>query len=127
MKAIERLYEYLKLKGIKPSNFEVVCGFSSGYLSKMYSRKSGIGEDILASIIDNCQDINPEWLITGKGDMIKSISSSAPAPEQSINLLIDKIQDLSIQLGVAKNELEFFKRKDSAETDAGDVGCAAAG
>lgn len=69
MKAIERFHEYLELKGIKPTRFEKDIGLSNGYLGTQLRRSGNLGEDILNKIIDNCLDINPIWLLTGKGEM----------------------------------------------------------
>ena len=72
MKAIERLYEYLKNKGIRPTNFEREIGLSSGYLSVQRKRKADMGESILTKVSDNCQDLSMEWLLTGEGSMLKT-------------------------------------------------------
>jgi phage repressor protein C with HTH and peptisase S24 domain len=69
MKAIERLHEYLELKGIKPTRFEKDIGLSNGYLGTQLRRSGSLGEDILNKIIDNCLDLNPVWLLTGKGEI----------------------------------------------------------
>lgn len=79
MKAIERLYQYLEHKGVKPTRFEKNNGLSNGYLGTQLKRNGNLGEDILNKIIDNCLDLNPNWLLTGKGGMI----NSAPYPENS--------------------------------------------
>jgi len=71
MKAIERFYEYLDFKGIKPTRFEKDNGLSNGYLGTQLKRNGNLGEDILNKIIDNCLDINPVWLLTGKQSMTK--------------------------------------------------------
>ncbi|WP_315302514.1 hypothetical protein [Tannerella forsythia] len=71
MKAIERLYTYLKHKGIKPTNFERNIGLSSGYLSTQKKRNADMGESVLIKINDNCRDLNLEWLLTGVDPMIK--------------------------------------------------------
>ena len=71
MKAIDRLYEYLESKGVKPTNFEKELGLSNGYLSAMKKREADMGETILKKIIDYCRDINPEWLLTGEGPMLR--------------------------------------------------------
>lgn len=80
----------------------------------------------LEKVVRNIE-ISPLWLLTGEGDIVIQSSNNTDECNQTINTLIDKVQDLSIQLGVAKTELEFFKRKASAETGVGDAGCAAAG
>lgn len=72
MKAIERFYQYLEYKGIKPTRFERVNGLSNGYLGTQLKRKGNLGEDVLNKIIDNCLDIDPVWLLTGKETMLKS-------------------------------------------------------
>ncbi|HEU0126604.1 S24 family peptidase [Flavobacterium sp.] len=72
MKAIERLYEYLEFKGIRVTPFEVKAGLSNGYLGKQFKRKADLGETILLKILENCQDLNPVWLLMGDGSMIKT-------------------------------------------------------
>ncbi|MFB9078949.1 helix-turn-helix transcriptional regulator [Flavobacterium procerum] len=71
MKAIERLYEYINFKGIKATPFEVRIGLSNGYLGKQLKRNADLGEGILLRIIENCQDLNPIWLLLGSGSMLK--------------------------------------------------------
>lgn len=69
MKAIERVYNYINYKGLSVSQFERLVGFSNGYLSKQYKRMADMGESMLTSILENCPDINPSWLLTGIGEM----------------------------------------------------------
>lgn len=73
MKAIDRLYIYFESQQIKPTVFERQIGFSSGYLSIMRKRKADIGESVLNKVIDYCHLLSPEWLLTGKGEMIKKV------------------------------------------------------
>ena len=72
MKAIERLYKYIDYKGYKPTRFEKELGLSNGYLGTQYKRSADLGESVFNKIIDYCLDINPEWLLTGHGTMLKS-------------------------------------------------------
>jgi hypothetical protein len=72
MKAIERIYQYLEYKGLKPTVFEKEIGLSSGYLSVQKKRNADIGETIVNKINDNCHDINITWLLTGEGGMLKT-------------------------------------------------------
>jgi phage repressor protein C with HTH and peptisase S24 domain len=71
MKAIERIYKYLSYRNITPSGFEKQSGLSNGYLSKQYNRTADIGESMLMRVVENCPDINPEWLLTGRGEMLR--------------------------------------------------------
>lgn len=73
MKAISRLYQYFDFKHIKPTRFEKDFGLSNGYFGVQLKREADIGSGILEIIINNCRDLNIEWLISGKGQMIKEI------------------------------------------------------
>ncbi len=70
MKAIHRVYQYIDHINTKPSKFEVMTGLSNGYLGKQKKREASLGEDILIKIIENCPEINPNWLLTGNGQML---------------------------------------------------------
>jgi hypothetical protein len=78
MKAIERLYKYIDYKGVKPTPFEKEIGLSNGYLGKQLTRNADLGEGVLIKIIENCPEISPEWLLTGKGSMLKSQPNAGP-------------------------------------------------
>ena len=71
MKAINRVIQYIDSKGVSNSSFEKRCGLSNGYLGTQLKRNADLGEGILNKILDNCLDLGPEWLLTGRGDMLK--------------------------------------------------------
>lgn len=75
MKAIDRLYQYLELKSIKPTVFEKEVGLSNGYLGTQRKRNADIGEAVFVKIINYCRDLSLVWLITGEGQMLQSTSS----------------------------------------------------
>lgn len=67
MTSKERLAEYLRKKEITFNSFYIRAGLSNGFLSKPGS----LGSSNIEKIISICTDLNLEWLITGKGEMIK--------------------------------------------------------
>jgi phage repressor protein C with HTH and peptisase S24 domain len=71
MKAIDRVFQYIDFNGINKSELERKTGISNGYLAKQLQRKADIGESILINILEYCPDINPEWLLLGRGEMLK--------------------------------------------------------
>ncbi|WP_316632640.1 S24 family peptidase [uncultured Flavobacterium sp.] len=87
MKAIERFYQYLEYKGIKPTRFEKDNGLSNGYLGTQLKRNGNLGEDILNKIIDNCLDLNPVWLLTGRESMIKINNYTENFERNDVNFL----------------------------------------
>lgn len=50
------------------NRFEEYTGLSTGLIGKV---KKGMSSDSIAKILDKCPELNPEWLITGRGPMLK--------------------------------------------------------
>lgn len=65
----ERLIAYLKYKGVNNSEFGRIIGVSNAYISSI--RKS-IQPDKVDKISANFPDLNIDWLITGKGEMLRT-------------------------------------------------------
>lgn len=105
MKIINRLIEYLENKGVKPTKFEKEIGLSNGYLGKQRERNADFGESIIRKIIDNSPELNIEWLITGKGAMLKSLKEDDIDNEDK-RLLIDFLKKENAEL---KKEIERLK------------------
>lgn len=65
----DRLKEIRDYAKMGQTNFEKHTGISSGYFNKV---KGSIGSDTILKIADKYPEINLDWLITGKGEMLKS-------------------------------------------------------
>lgn len=100
MKAIDRLYQYLDSKGVKPTNFEKELGLSNGYLSSQKKRNADTGESILIKITDYCRDISIDWLLTGRGEMLRGADGepSTAKTEPTIIYKSDPLKDEIIEL-----------------------------
>lgn len=72
-----RILQYLDNKGITKYKFYVDSGITRGVLDK----NSGISEDNIAKFIAYEPEINPEWLLTGKGEMFRSEKLNLNQPE----------------------------------------------
>ena len=64
----ERLKSYIKLKGISNRMFCRTIGVSETYVNSM---RSSIQPDKLEIITKKYPDLNPEWLLTGNGEMLR--------------------------------------------------------
>jgi len=83
MKIIHRLFQYLESKDVPHTRYEKEIGLSNGYLNTQLKRSADIGEGVIIKIIENSLDINPTWLLTGEGEMLRStgaVAAAAPAP-----------------------------------------------
>lgn len=72
MNTKERLKSYVKSLGLTVKEFELSINASNGYVNSI---SKGIGEDYLSIIIEKYPNLSIEWLLTGKGSMIKDGAS----------------------------------------------------
>ena len=74
----ERILEYLDKKGI--SKYE--CYKNTGMSRSVLSQPSGMTEDNLLKFLAYYKDINPTWLLTGEGNMLKEEKEETPQSEK---------------------------------------------
>ncbi len=92
----ERIIQYLEIKGISKYKFYQETGLSNGALDKIGS----IGADKCEVIYSHYQDLNLEWLITGKGEMLKGEVEE-----------VERIEDLKAHIADLRAENEFLKEQ----------------
>lgn len=78
MTAKERLKDFLAAKKMGRSKFEKLAGIASGYVS---SKSVTITSDVIEKTVTVFPDLNLDWLITGEGEMLKSVTPSDNLPE----------------------------------------------
>ena len=73
---IDRIKAYSDLKGISIRQIEATIGASNGVVSNAIKRERDIQSKWISAFVDNYRDVNPEWLLTGKGDMLLDESAT---------------------------------------------------
>lgn len=74
MNTLKRIKQYIDYKGITNQNFEKQIGFSNGAFASQLKNNRTIGVDKLENILIAFPELNPEWLLTGNGEVIKTKS-----------------------------------------------------
>ena len=82
----ERLKDFLKIKGLGQTKFEAAAGLPRGYVNNI---RRSITPDKLQTICQYFPDLNPVWLKTGQGEMLKT-EKKEEEPRPTMNVTVDK-------------------------------------
>lgn len=108
MEVKDRVYEFVKFKGITMRKFEEICGLSVGYVNAM---RHGFGVEKLNNVLTQFPELSREWLLYGEGEMLKSANfSQNPQNIRQTNENGDNIQgqNVTVQNTPQSNVDEFL-------------------
>lgn len=123
MGIIDRIRQYLDFKGISDYRFEKELSLSKGYINKAKNPTS----DVLMKICGIYTDISPEWLVTGKGEMIKNAERKQKTIEISESAISETkrkgalIYDIDATCGLSGRDIEFTDEKVIGSIDAPEI------
>jgi len=80
---IKRIAKFIDYQGISVSSFEQAISASDGMIRRAIRNNTDIQSKWIAKISDNYPELNIDWLISGKGNMLKE---SIPVAIKSNNL-----------------------------------------
>ena len=107
----KRILQYIDYVRISRIDFCEKVGMSYANM-KGKGLESEIGGTQIVKILSQSPDLSPEWLLTGKGAMLRGQSAPEVAPppsEPAFPGLIEKIQDLSVKVGRLEAENEHLR------------------
>ncbi len=93
--ARKRIIDFIENQSIRPKDFLLKTGLAKGFVDRSH-QKSGISDINLSKILESYPNLNAEWLVTGKGNMLKphhpdvveeNTSPYQPEPNTMISLL----------------------------------------
>lgn len=99
---IERFIKYMDFKGLNDNRVTVDCGLSVGLIGKARKGASDLGRNTIEKILRVYTDLNRDWLLTGKGNMLKEESVSTNSENTN-----QQSDDMTVQ-----ELLEAIKRRD---------------
>ena len=104
-----RILQYIENIGITREEFYNKVSLN-GANFRGKSALSELSGDKIANILRSYQDLNPDWLLLGKGEMLRVSSSEIP-PDNTLSALLDRISDLAQELGRAQAENAELKKE----------------
>ncbi len=110
-KTIDRIMIFIRHLGISVRQFDISIGASNGYTLRMNKNNASVGSDVVENISKKYQMVNVEWLVTGRGTMIKASDKSLNLKENSsINeAVLHKMIDAKINITKQENFNEKLK------------------
>ncbi|SDE68840.1 hypothetical protein [Riemerella columbipharyngis] len=102
MTITERILQYIDYKGISKYRFCKDLKFSQSFLDK----KRKITTDKYANILVQYPEINPEWLLTGEGNMLRNEHIT-----ENKDTNIDNISNTKDEISLLRKENESLKRE----------------
>lgn len=83
----ERILTFIEKRGVKKADFYLNTGVSDSNF-KGKNKNSQPGGDVLVKILTFYPELNGDWLLTGKGDMLKN-ETTLPAQNASSAVISD--------------------------------------
>ena len=104
----KNILQYIEYKGISKYKFYQETGITRGVLDQ----NNGMSEENTARFIAQYPEVSTDWLLTGKGAMLRGQSAPEVAPPPSGPALpgfIEEIKSLSVKVGCLEAENEHLR------------------
>ena len=88
----EQILKIMEAEGLTPAKFADEIGVQRSSISHIISGRNKPSYDFIMKIVERFRGINTDWLLTGKGSMIKS--SGSDQNEQKVLFDSSKKEDL---------------------------------
>lgn len=104
----KRVEEIINYKRLNIRSFEEIIDVSNNSIGTAIRRKSSFKSNVLNKILHSFPEINPTWLLTGKGEMFLNNIDKANEPASKYNLvdIKSKVKDNLIHLLLEDKEVK---------------------
>jgi transcriptional regulator with XRE-family HTH domain len=130
-----KAYDYLKNNSLVTGqrDFAAKIGVSTSMITEIVKGRSNVGASALQNIVIAFDEFNADWILTGKGEMLKTEETKSPPTNQIeihsndplVNRLFDTIEkkDLKIEELLKENARlgEQLRLIDAKKTDTGNI------
>lgn len=93
----KRVEEIINYKRLNIRSFEEIIDVSNNSIGTAIRRKSSFKSNVLNKILHSFPEINPTWLLTGKEEMLLSVTNE-PSSIYKINEINGRVKDSLLHL-----------------------------
>ncbi|MDR2147115.1 MAG: helix-turn-helix domain-containing protein [Tannerella sp.] len=83
----ERIGKIMDMRGMNSTQFASATGIKTATLSHIFSGRTFPSTEVVSKILERFPDVSPDWLLFGKGEMLRS--GTPPASENRLGLVFD--------------------------------------
>lgn len=89
---IQRLKQFIEYKGFSVRAFEQECGVNNSTIKSAIRNNGALGSDKLIKIVEKFPELDANWLLLGKGPMIRGeyLTNTEPQPKAQKNTKTDE-------------------------------------
>ncbi|NJM16668.1 MAG: hypothetical protein HC896_16050 [Bacteroidales bacterium] len=109
---IDRLEEYMNIRGLNDNQITIQAGLSVGLIGKARISRKGLHSESIEKILYAYKDINPEWFLIGIGEMLKSQAnntSSVVVASNSCSICAEKDKVIETLQQMVKTQADFIE------------------
>jgi hypothetical protein len=106
---IDRLEQFMDSQGINNNQMTVKAGLSVGLIGSARKKRSGLHSDNIEKILRAYPELNPSWLITGRGGML--ISTYDKKKEDSLLVIRDPASDYKSLVEELHETIDILKEQ----------------
>lgn len=107
----KRLKQIIEYYGITPHKFSQKIGLSEGTIRKILSANTSIKSENLEKLAQTFTEINLDWLITGRGEMLFSEHTTKDDHTSASPDALQMIADLARENGQLQAEITELKKE----------------
>ena len=95
---IQRLKQFIEYKGFSVRAFEKECGVNNSTIKSAIRNNGALGSDKLIKIVEKFPELDANWLLLGKGSMIRGeyLTNTEPSPKAQKNTKSDENSNILI-------------------------------
>ena len=108
---IDRLKQMIEYYGLNTSQFEKKIFSSNGSIRTVLNRGSGLNVSTVTRILENCPEISPDWLLLGKGEMLRQNLQNVPQIDPFNMVSLEKYEKKVEECALLRAELKSLKEQ----------------
>jgi phage repressor protein C with HTH and peptisase S24 domain len=99
---LDRIKNISDNEGVRITALEVIIGASKGVLSRALNNNTDIQSKWLQKLVENYPQYNSEWLLTGRGSMLKDEKKKYKVQESQNQIILDS------QISIYKLRTDYY-------------------